>query len=358
MKLQPAATVSPDHFKHLMLTIIIALALLSTVGGWLVMDAQDVLTPALDWVLLGTTAVLAALLVLTATHALPQRVIELACLSYAAAISAVCMALCMYWPQYAVGLYLQPMFLWMPVVYVLAFTLTDHRTGLRLSLCILGVFVMITAPYLARGNDAQYGNLTLQLHFVSAVMITALYYFSSYQYRLGAAQRTVEQLAQLSHTDALTGLSNRRHMALLLGTDLAWTPGFVPRFAVVLFDIDRFKAINDELGHLAGDHVLIELAARARTVFRDTDSLGRWGGDEFVAVLRDVDVASARRKAVSLCEAVAAVPLLTRAEVTISCGVAMARAGDDLDRLLQRADAALYAAKRGGRNRVAARAEA
>lgn len=358
MKLQPAATVSLDHFKHLMLVAVIVLGLLSTVGGWLVMNAQNALTPALDRVLLGTTAVLTALLLATTSNALPQRVIELICLLYIALVSAVCMALCMYWPQYAAGLRLQPLYLWMPVTYVLAFTLTDHRTGLALSLGILAAFVALTLPYLARGNDAQYSNLTLQLHFVSIVMITALYYFSSYQHRLGAAQRTVEQLAQLSHTDALTGLSNRRHMALLLGADLAWNPGRAPRFAVVLFDIDRFKAINDELGHLAGDHALIALATRARAVFRDTDSLGRWGGDEFVAVLRDVDVASARRKAVALCEAVAAAPLLTRAEVTISCGVAMARAGDDLDHLLQRADAALYAAKRGGRNQVAAKAEA
>ncbi|TAL74873.1 MAG: GGDEF domain-containing protein [Rhodanobacter sp.] len=358
MQLQPTATPSIDHFKHLMLVVVIALGLLSTVAGWLVMDAQNVLTPALNWVLLGTTVVLTALLVATATNALPQRVIELTCLLYIALVSAVCMTLRMYWPQYATGLHLQPLYLWMPITYVLAFTLTDHRTGLALSCGLLVVFIALTLPYLARGNGAEYGNLTLQLHFVSIVIIAALYYFSSYQHQLGTAQRTVEQLAQLSNTDDLTGLSNRRHMALLLGADLAWNPGHVPRFAVVLFDIDRFKAINDELGHLAGDHTLIALAARARTVFRDTDSLGRWGGDEFVAVLRDVDVASARRKAVALCEAVAAAPLLIRAEVTISCGVAMARVGDNLDHLLQRADAALYAAKRGGRNQVVAETEA
>lgn len=349
----PPDTTSIDRFKRLMLTIIIALGLLSTVGGWLVMEVQNVLTPTLDRVLLVTTGVLTALLVAAVTEALPQRVIELACLLYATAVIALCMALAMYWPQYAHGLYLQTLFLWMPVVYVMAFTLTDHHTGLALSLGILMLFIVLTAPYLAHSKGMQAGNPALQLHFVSAVMIAALYYFSSYQHRLGAVQRTVEQLAQLSNTDDLTGLSNRRHIALQLSSDLAWAPGRVPRFAVLLFDIDRFKTINDELGHQAGDHTLVALATRAREVLRNTDSLGRWGGDEFVAVLRDVDPDSAQRKAAVLCEAVAARPLLAGADVTVSCGVAMARTGDDLDRLMQRADAALYAAKRRGRNQVA-----
>ena len=350
----PASTpLAINRFKHLMLVISIALSLLGTVGGWLVKNLHGALTPATNAVLLGTTGVLTALLLAAATDRVPPRVIELACLAYAVLIGAVCMALPMYWPQYAAGLALPPMFLWMPVIYVLTFTLADYRTALALSLSILVLFIVLTAPYVARGAAAPYGDLTVQLHFVSAVMIAALYYFSSYQHRLGAAQRTVEQLAQLSNTDDLTGLSNRRHMAVQLSADLARNPGQAPRFAVVLFDIDHFKAINDQLGHLAGDHALVALAARARKVFRDGDGLGRWGGDEFVAVLRNVDADNAGRKAAALCRAVAATQLLAEVDVTISCGVAMARAGDDLDRLLQRADTALYAAKRGGRNQAA-----
>ncbi|MGH8182872.1 MAG: GGDEF domain-containing protein, partial [Rhodanobacteraceae bacterium] len=231
-------------------------------------------------------------------------------------------------------------------------TLTDHKTGLILSLGMLLLFLGISLPYLMQGRAATYGNLTLQLHFVSAVLIAALYFFSSYQHRLRLAQRTVDQLAHLSNTDVLTGLSNRRHMATIIADALARCIDGKGGFAIMLFDVDRFKAINDQLGHGGGDKVLAALAARASKAFRNSDSLGRWGGDEFVAMVRDVDATGAERMAEALRHGIAAEPLFGRCRATISCGVTLVRAGDSLDGLLQRADVALYAAKRAGRDRV------
>ncbi len=335
-----------------MILVIIVLALASTVIGWAVMGVRGMLTPALGRVQLVATLLLLALWVAAWWRLLPQRAIEAGCLLVAVVIFAVCMALAMYSPRYGAGLRLPPLYLWIPIVYVFAFTLADHKTGLFISLAMLALFFGISLPYMLRAEDAPYGNLTLQLHFVSAVLIAALYFFSSYQYRLRQAQQAVDQLARLSNTDELTGLSNRRHMAALMMEELARCGERGRGFAVMLFDVDHFKAINDQLGHGGGDKVLAALAARAGEVFRSRDSLGRWGGDEFVAVARNVDAGAAETLAEALRRRIAAEPLFGRCRATISCGVTLARPGDSLDGLLQRADVALYTAKRGGRDRV------
>ncbi|WP_146030592.1 hypothetical protein [Castellaniella caeni] len=168
------------------------------------MGLHGALTPALSWVQGGTAVVLSGLLVTTWWRLLPQRAIELGCLVFAVLVFAVCMALGMYWPAHGAGIRLPPLYLWIPVVYVFAFTLTDHRTGLFVSLAILLLLMGVSLPYLLQGAQAEYGNLTLQLHFVSAVLIAALYDFSSYQHRLAFAQFTLDWLAQLSNTDELT----------------------------------------------------------------------------------------------------------------------------------------------------------
>lgn len=346
------SSLSIDQFKRMMLLTIIVLSLLSTAAGWAMLRANGQQTPALSRVQEVATFVLSGLMVAAWWKLLPQKLIELACLLFAVLMCAVCMALRMYWPDYSAGIRLQPLYLWIPVVYVFAFTLTDHKVGLVISLGILVLFVGVSLPYLLHGGDAAYGNLTLQLHFVSAVLIAALYYFSSYQYRLGSAQRAVDQLAHLSNTDELTQLSNRRHMAAVLNAALTDCMDHQRGFTVALFDVDHFKAINDEFGHGAGDRALKLLAARALQVFGTAESVGRWGGDEFVAVMRDVGSANALKRVEALRHCIAVGPLMEHRCVTISCGVTLAKSSDTIDSLLQRADAALYAAKRMGRDRV------
>ncbi len=343
---------SVDRFKRAMLLAIIALSLLSTAIGWGAIYARGLPVPALNWVQGITVCFLAALLVTAWFEWIPQLAVEWSCLLYAGSVCAACMALHMYWPLHATGIRLQALYLWIPVVYVFAFALTDHRRGLFVSLGIWVLFAGISLPYLLHHVAGEYGNFTLQLHFVSAVLIAALYFFSSYQYRLGLAQRTVGELAQLSNTDDLTLLSNRRHMAAIIVDELDRCTSPACEFAVMFFDVDHFKIVNDERGHGTGDKVLAALAARASQIFRFTDSLGRWGGDEFVAVVRNVDAEAAANMAEALRRDIDIEPLLDNCHVTISCGVTLARAGDSIDSLLQRTDVALYAAKRAGRNQV------
>jgi diguanylate cyclase (GGDEF)-like protein len=332
--------------------VIIAVSVLGTLSGWYIMAARGLLSPVLQAVQGVTLVVLLALFLAMWLKLLPQRVIELSCLVFAGGICVACMALRMYSPRYGAAIDLEPLYIWIPMVYVFAFMLTNHKTGLVVSLGLFGMFLCVSLPYLAQHIDGRYANFTVQLHVVSAAMIATLYFFARYQHHLRLAEATVGQLSQLSNTDALTRLSNRRGMASAIDAELARHAEQGNTFAVVLFDIDHFKVINDRLGHGAGDAALVALANRATEVFRGMGELGRWGGDEFVALVRNVDGEDASRMADALCVHVASGPLPGGVPMTISCGVTAVRRGDSIDSLLQRADAALYAAKRAGRNRV------
>jgi diguanylate cyclase (GGDEF)-like protein len=343
---------SADRFRRSVLLVIIAVSVLGTLGGWYIMAARGLLSPVLQRVQMVSLVVLLLLFLAAWWKLLPQRFLELSCLVFAAFVCLACMALRMYSPRYGANIDLEPLYLWIPVVYVFAFMLTNHRTGLLVSLGIFGMFLCVSLPYLVQHLDGRYGNFTVQLHVVSAAMIATLYFFSSYQHRLRLVQVEADQLARLSNTDELTRLANRRHMASLLEAELARFTGGGKGFAVMLFDVDHFKLVNDRFGHGAGDAVLVALAVRTTEVFLGMGALGRWGGDEFMALVPDIDPADAKRVADALCAQVAATKLPGGHSITISCGVAVADRHDNIDSLLQRADAALYAAKRAGRDRA------
>lgn len=344
--------ISSDRFRRRVLLAVIATALLATVLAWYLMSLRGPLSTSLRDVQLITTVVLAILLVFGWFKVLRQRALELCCLVYIVGVCAVCMGLRLYSARFGAGIHIDALYLWIPLGYLFAFMLTSHKGGLWLSVAIFVLFLGVSLPYLVSHPGGDDANFTVQLHVASAVMIATLYFFSSYQYRLRLAEAEVDQFARLSNTDELTGLPNRRHMAAAIAAELASESVRRGGFALMLFDIDHFKAVNDHFGHLGGDDTLIALAARTNEFFRGMGTLGRWGGDEFLALVRGADAAAAIRMAEALCLHVAAEPLVRLGYVTISCGVTVARTGDNIDNLLQRADAALYAAKRGGRNRV------
>ncbi|MBV8379198.1 MAG: GGDEF domain-containing protein [Paucibacter sp.] len=147
-------------------------------------------------------------------------------------------------------------------------------------------------------------------------------------------------------TDALTGLSNRRVLDELLATT-----GDAP-LALLMLDLDHFKEINDRHGHAAGDAVLREFAERVRSQLRPNDVCARWGGEEFVVLLPCATLAQACEVGERLRQVVAAAPLADRIEATVSIGAAASQPGETAEALLARADAAVYAAKNAGRNRV------
>lgn len=352
--MSPASPAAPpaDRFKRSILMAIIVMAVLATVIAWQVLGAREPLSPVMTGVFAVTTAVLSVLFIAAWLRLLPQHAIEMACMVYAVVVCAVSMWVGLYSPRYGAGFDLHPLYLWVPVIYVFAFTLNHHRTGLRVSLAFMLMFIVISLPYLVHDIGGRYGNDTLQLHVVSAALIAALYFFSSYQQRLRVAQVTVEELGRLSNTDELTKLCNRRNMAGAIDAELARCAGGGDGFALLLFDIDHFKDVNDQLGHLAGDRALVAVAGCATELFRGLGTLGRWGGDEFVALVRGMSATDATHMADALCTHIGSEPMPCGTTITVSCGVTVATAHDSVDSLLQRVDAALYAAKRAGRNRA------
>jgi diguanylate cyclase (GGDEF)-like protein len=166
-----------------------------------------------------------------------------------------------------------------------------------------------------------------------------------------------EEMRRLAATDALTGLWNRRHFLQQLEETLKRARRYREAFALVLLDVDHFKAVNDAHGHSAGDRVLEAVAGAMREWVRDTDTVARIGGDEFAALLLQTDAERARPVVERLRDAVQALVVHegdARLQLAVSAGVAVYPAhGADAEALLSRADGALYEAKRLGRNRVA-----
>jgi two-component system cell cycle response regulator len=175
-------------------------------------------------------------------------------------------------------------------------------------------------------------------------------------------RENVQHTLEMAVTDGLTGLHNRRYMEGHLQTLVKEHGARGKPLAVLLLDMDHFKAINDSYGHDAGDDVLREFAKRMRKNVRGIDLACRLGGEEFVVVMPETDLAVAYRVAERLRQNIAE-RLFTiedggrSIEVTISIGVATLEGPQDTgEALLKRADKALYSAKRDGRNRVAAEA--
>jgi diguanylate cyclase (GGDEF)-like protein len=171
-------------------------------------------------------------------------------------------------------------------------------------------------------------------------------------------QRTQElveknhQLELLSITDKLTGLFNRRKLDAVLEEEFALSRRYAMRFAVIMVDIDHFKRVNDSHGHGAGDLVLAGVADILRACTRESDALGRLGGEEFVVLCRQSTRDGGIAAAENLRGAIAAHAFDGVDPITASFGVAACRDGDSVASLLERADAALYRAKHNGRNRV------
>ncbi len=173
--------------------------------------------------------------------------------------------------------------------------------------------------------------------------------------------RNYQRSLTLALVDELTGLYNRRFLFAHLDELFRQVRDGGFGAAVLLFDIDYFKKVNDTHGHAAGDDVLRELAARAMNCVRSADLVTRLGGEEFAVVMPEMDLAIAAGAAERLRAAVARAPFTIResgieVHVTVSIGVTtIAPKGDDRDRMLKRADEALYSAKANGRNRVVVR---
>ncbi|MBN7771300.1 GGDEF domain-containing protein [Marinobacter daepoensis] len=171
-----------------------------------------------------------------------------------------------------------------------------------------------------------------------------------------ALERANEQLARLSMTDRLTGLLNRGTWENLVDAEFERFRRYGQATSLVMFDIDHFKSVNDNYGHLAGDEVIRHAAQITRNNVRQSDSAGRYGGEEFGIILPETDTESARVICERIRDAIENGVVNTTAgniQYTISMGIAqLTDSPENYMQWMQKADEALYKAKQGGRNRV------
>ncbi len=178
-----------------------------------------------------------------------------------------------------------------------------------------------------------------------AVIVTSLWWMR----RLNALNR---RLQQLSVTDALTGLFNRTGLSASLPLDIERAQRYRRSLSVVLLDLDHFKRVNDEFGHLVGDQVLVEFAKLIQATVRQVDAIYRWGGEEFLIVCPETPPELVSNLTERILDGVRRHRFPTQRTMTVSAGIANLGAGDTMTSLLQRADEALYQAKTAGRDRI------
>jgi diguanylate cyclase (GGDEF)-like protein len=165
-------------------------------------------------------------------------------------------------------------------------------------------------------------------------------------------RRLHAELQRVSRTDALTGLANRATIDAAFAVELERNRRHERPLSILMVDIDHFKSVNDRFGHQAGDRVLKAVAHAIGSGVRLSDTVGRWGGEEFLVLCPETGSNEARALADRLRLAVRAATTDTTGSHSISVGVAGARSDDTVDALLRRADAALYRAKSDGRDCV------
>jgi diguanylate cyclase (GGDEF)-like protein len=161
--------------------------------------------------------------------------------------------------------------------------------------------------------------------------------------------RLFREARQLADLDALTGLHNRRYFHETLARECARAHRYSRRLALIVFDVDDFKDVNDRVGHLAGDAVLAEVAVRVREVIRSADIPCRVGGDEFAVIMPESALDQAERLFGRLQGAIGGRPIGQAGRLHISAGVAELKPDDDSIGFFERADDALYRAKEAGK---------
>jgi diguanylate cyclase (GGDEF)-like protein len=226
-----------------------------------------------------------------------------------------------------------------------------------LAIATIAIVLMPTTAWVMahQGNPGLFLGLAIFLFCLSALRATRVLSQAMEQnfvmtYELRQAKEDAERMAS---TDSLSGLTNRRAFFEQAKSPVHYCHRNALPVSVIVLDLDHFKQINDTRGHVAGDTAIHHAAQLIRTSLRRSDLCCRWGGEEFVVLLPDTPLDEALHVAEKLRKAIEALPVpLPDEDIALTASFGVAEGPGELDRLINRADAALYRAKREGRNRV------
>ena len=246
--------------------------------------------------------------------------------------------------------------LWLPFIYFLGFILLDIRQALLSSLIFLiitllyGVFVPLNSSNAA--TTLHNFILLIEIYISSLFYIVILYLMSRIREHYISYQVLADIMSNLAMTDSLTQVDNRRRLEKYIEEEVNRADRHNLPLAILMFDVDNFKRINDRYGHASGDLVLVKTAQLIRDNLRNSDHFGRWGGDEFVCVATNTEESTAVRLAERLRKSLEQTQILEFMPVTCSFGVTRYARGDSPDALVRRADLGLIRAKASGCNLV------
>ena len=238
------------------------------------------------------------------------------------------------------------------LMYIIAFILFNKRRTLLITFLSLipvaAIMIYQTILSLSGSSYASDAAFLINDFIFHAIQVTILIVSSQIKEQFAKIEAQAELLKEMASIDYLTGIANRRHMENIIAHSFT---NASKDLSVIMLDIDHFKLVNDTHGHDIGDQVLISVAQQLHEHVRSTDTLGRWGGEEFIVVAPNTDTDQVARLAERL-RLVLAQHTIAELTLTASFGVSVYQNGDTPDSLVKRADKAMYRAKALGRNRV------
>ena len=231
-----------------------------------------------------------------------------------------------------------------------------HETRVPTSEKMLVYFLYIAISCLfTSGLNIIHAEYMLNIPLTPAAFIAPIFAGLLFGYLLARIKLLHEQMSLMAYTDPLTNIYNRLHFGNFLDAEIDRVKRYGGTFSIIFFDLDCFKEINDEYGHLVGDEVLKQVAEVVQRANRNADIFARYGGEEFIILAPSTDIAGARIHAERLRKDIENHQFSDINKLTCSFGIAEYKAdADDVPSLFKRADTALYNAKNLGRNRVEA----
>jgi diguanylate cyclase (GGDEF)-like protein len=346
--------------KQRIYVVILALALTASVLA-LVVNELTGLSPAhVRYSLLASSAVSAVLIWLIYTGKVPLRVVEELFYAGVGIIFLAVLFSSLYLednPQ-QVQISLLGFHPWLPCFYVLIFLIYESRAALVRSVVFYLLAFAGSLPYalspLISGVEPNHYVPLEQMYFANAVIIAMLFFFARLKERLREVEVTAKRMTRLAQTDPLTGIANRRRIEEALDREVEAAAANSHRLALITFDIDNFKQVNDAFGHDVGDELLVEVTRAVRPHLRAGDHFGRWGGEEFIIVAPEMSLENAWKLANRIRSVLEDHDFDPAGTLSASFGVSEFRPGDSRTTLVKRADVAVYRAKTGGKNRVEA----